>query len=80
MNIEDRVIKIIDEYLYPYNIAIKLTSLLGRDLCFDSYECFDIISRIEDEFQATIGEDDAHKNWKECTVQDIINQVEKLIH
>ncbi|MDF2676238.1 MAG: acyl carrier protein [Bacillota bacterium] len=72
MNFE-KIADILEEELGVERENIKAESKLKADLGADSLDLFELISKLEDEFDITVEEEDYEKL---VTVQDIMNYIE----
>lgn len=69
----EKVSAILEEELGVEKEDIKLESTVKEDLGADSLDLFELISKLEDELEVTIDEDDYGKL---VTVEDIVKYIE----
>lgn len=77
--VEQRVTRIICEYLGLQPNEFRPSSNLMDDLGADSLDTVEIMLAIEDEFDIDISDDDAERVEDEGTVQAIIDYVKRRI-
>lgn len=70
----EKIVKILEDELDVEKEDIKIDSKLKEDLGADSLDLFELMSKLEDECDVTIEEEDYAKL---ITVQDIVSYIDK---
>lgn len=76
MELEDRIIDVLAEYLGHEPENVKKESRLEEDLGADSLDCVELAMEFEEEFKIPEISDETVKEWK--TVQDVIDGIRNL--